>query len=167
MRRRFPKNAGKNRGGQGQGLTALLAGASLLIALPAAALADASPATTQLSISFEGMRSSKGMVRACLTREPAFLLRCDQDPASFKASVEARPGAHIIFSGVPAGDYALAVLHDENGNSKADRLLGIPREGVGFSGNPALMFGPPSFAAARFHVSGPAMTQEIRIKYFL
>jgi uncharacterized protein (DUF2141 family) len=167
MRRRLPRSAEKDRGRQGQGLTALLAGASLLIGLPASALADVPPPTTQLTISFEAIRSSKGMVRACLTREPAFFLRCEHDPASFKASVEARPDAHITFSGVPAGDYALAVLHDENGNAKADRLLGIPREGVGFSRNPALTFGPPSFAAARFHVSGPSMKQDIRIKYFL
>ena len=157
----------RDRRGRGQGLTALVSGAFLLMVLPEAAIADPSPPTTQLSISFEGMRSSKGMVRACLTREPAYLLRCDHDPASFKASVEARPGAHIAFSDVPAGDYALTVLHDENGNAKADRLLGIPREGVGFSRNPALTFGPPSFAAARFHVSGAAMKQDVRIKYFL
>lgn len=124
-------------------------------------------AGTDIHVSFAGLRSSKGMLRACLTRDPAYLLRCDEDPASFKLSVEAKPDARMAFSDVPAGDYALVVLHDENGNGKADRMLGIPREGVGFSGNPAMTFGPPSFAAARFHVSGSTISQHIRIKYFL
>lgn len=167
MRGRSQRIAARRRGGLDQILSAVRVGAILLASFPVAAPADVPPPTTQLTISFEGIRSSKGMVRACLTREPTYLLRCEHDPASFKVSVEARSGARIIFSGVPAGDYALAVLHDENGNSKADRMLGIPREGVGFSGNPSLMFGPPSFAAARFHVSGPSMKQDIRIKYFL
>ena len=115
---------------------------------------------------FTGLRSQKGMVRACLTRNPEYFLHCDKDPASFKQSVAASPGAHLRFTGVPSGDYALTVLHDENGNSRADMMLGIPREGFGFSENPRIRFGPPKFEAARFHVGPGEVTKNIAIKYF-
>jgi len=59
------------------------------------------------------------------------------------------------------------VIHDENGNAKLDTLAGIPREGFGFSRNPAIRFGPPRFAAARFAVGGDANQQQIRMRYIL
>ena len=37
---------------------------------------------------------------------------------------------------------------DQNGNGKLDTMLGIPREGIAFSHDPRLAFGPPRFAAA-------------------
>jgi uncharacterized protein (DUF2141 family) len=59
------------------------------------------------------------------------------------------------------------VLHDENGNNKVDTMLGIPREGVGFSRNPRIMFGPPRFDAVRIHVpAGPSATG-VKLQYFL
>lgn len=112
------------------------------------------------------MRSGKGMIRACLTREPRYFPHCDRDPHSYRASVPAGPGVTMHFPGIAPGDYAMTVLHDENGNAKADMMMGIPREGIGFSRNPRLTFGPPGFDAARITISGP--TQEtVRLKYYL
>jgi uncharacterized protein (DUF2141 family) len=68
---------------------------------------------------------------------------------------------------VPPGDYALLVLHDENGNNKVDTMLGIPREGVGFSRNPRLMFGPPRFEAVRIHIPAGASETDVKLQYFL
>lgn len=120
-----------------------------------------------LLISFAGLRSSRGMLRVCLTRNPRFFPGCDKDPAAFTASVAATPDAHVAIPHVPGGDYALSVLHDENGNGRADMMLGIPREGVGFSENPRLLFSAPKFAAARFHVGGADVRKTIRMRYFL
>jgi uncharacterized protein (DUF2141 family) len=120
-----------------------------------------------LSISFEGLRSAKGMIRACLTRDPKLFLHCDRDPGALKASVPAGPGAHMDFADVPPGDYVLAVTHDENANNRVDTMLGIPREGVGFSRNPAMTFGPPKWDAARFHVAAGANRLDVKLKYFL
>ena len=36
-----------------------------------------------------------------------------------------------------------SLLHDENENSKLDTMLKIPKEGFGFSRNPAIRMGPP------------------------
>ncbi len=147
------------------------------LALQARPLADAhaaslpvavvAPLMGALGVHFEGLRSAKGMLRACLTRNRAFFPKCEKDPAAFKLSVAAGQGARLAFGDVPPGDYALLVLHDENGNAKVDTMLGIPREGVGFSRNPRLMFGPPSFEAVRIHVPAGASETDVKLQYFL
>jgi uncharacterized protein (DUF2141 family) len=139
--------------------------AGLLIAVPAMAADGDAPGT--LTVKFDGLRSAKGMIRACLTRDPKLFLKCDKDPAAFKASVAAGPNAHMDFANVPPGDYVLAVIHDENANNKVDTFMGIPREGVGFSRNPAMIFGPPGYDAAKFHVASGANELSVKLKYFL
>ncbi len=62
--------------------------------------------------------------------------------------------------------YAISAIHDENGNRQLDRsLIGVPTEGFGFSHNPRILFGPPSFAKARFDATRET-TQTIRMRYF-
>ena len=135
------------------------------------AVERAKPAAVGLSgaldVSFEGLRSGKGYLRACLTKNPAYFPKCEKDPASFKLSVAAGPKAKIAFGDVPPGDYALLVLHDENGNNKVDTMLGIPREGVGFSRNPRLMFGPPRFDAVRISIPAGPISSQVKLQYFL
>ena len=66
---------------------------------------------------------------------------------------------------MPDGRYAISLLHDENGNGKADMALMIPREGFGFSRNAPVRMGPPSFASAAFAVSGATVRETIRMRY--
>ena len=115
----------------------------------------------------EGLRSSRGMLRACLTRDRHHYPDCEHDPVAFRTSVSASAGNGLVFDHLPAGDYALLILHDENGNGRIDKMLGIPREGVGFSRNPRLFMGPPSFDAVRFTVSSGVTQQTVRMHYFL
>lgn len=130
--------------------------------LPAAA---ATP-TGAVDARFEGLRSAKGVLRICLTTNPDRFPNCKGDPTAITRSISAA-SPHLGIPDLPAGDYAIAVIHDENDNGKLDTFAGIPREGIGFSRNPKLAFGPPSFASARFSVSGQAAPQAIRLKYFL
>lgn len=37
--------------------------------------------------------------------------------------------ATCVFWGMPAGKYAIAALHDEDGDSEMDTILGLPQEG--------------------------------------
>ncbi|MGF7168875.1 uncharacterized protein (DUF2141 family) [Sphingobium xanthum] len=149
---------------------AAVTGLSCLLLLQAGSLARASVPSAELGIldvRFEGLRSAKGYLRGCLTRNPAYYPKCEKDPAALRLSVAAGKDAHLAFGGVPPGDYAVLVLHDENGNNKVDTMLGIPREGVGFSRNPRIMFGPPRFDAVRIHVpAGPSATG-VKLQYFL
>ena len=61
----------------------------------------------------------------------------------------------FVFDNVEPGEYALTVLHDENGNGKLDtNLLGMPKEGYGVSNNAFRRFGPPRFREAKITVNG-------------
>ena len=137
---------------------------SATISAPAQASAETGG---EVDIRFEGLRSTKGVIRICLTRDKRYFPKCDKDPLAYKASVSASDSAGLHIEEVTPGDYALLVLHDENGNARLDTMLGIPREGVGFSGNPRLLVGPPSFEKVRFRVEHQRVSQDIRLKYFL
>lgn len=120
----------------------------------------------RLDVSVSQMRSAKGSLRVCLTADPDNFPACVDDADAVTRSVPA--GTHALrFDGLPLGNYAVAVIHDENNNAKLDTFAGIPREGFGFSRNPAIRFGPPRFAAARFTVTSDANQQQIAMRYIL
>ena len=137
-----------------------------IIALPALLLLGAAPPTT-LEISVTGLRSEQGQVRLCLFRTADNFPDCSGDAAAIKRSAPAREDMDIRIAGLASGSYAVALLHDENDNGRLDKRLGIPREGIGFSRNPRIIFGPPSFKSARFDASGPLVRENIKLKYFL
>ena len=68
--------------------------------------------------------------------------------------------AWILFTGLPAGSYAIAILHDENDDQKMNKTgLGLPKEGYGFSNNVMGAFGPPSYSRASFRHSPNVLTK--------
>ena len=119
-----------------------------------------------LLMGLEGLRSGKGQILVCVTRSPAHFPDCSHDPDKRHFAVPAS-AAPVGLGQLAPGIYAIAIIHDENGNGKLDTFSGIPREGVGFSRNPAIRFGAPSFRSASFSVGGGEVEQDIRLKYFL
>ena len=74
--------------------------------------------------------------------------------------------ARCDFEDIPPGNYAMAVVHDENMNGKLDtNLLGIPTEGYGFSNDPKGFIGPPSFSAASFSYNGENIDLTMSLHY--
>ena len=68
---------------------------------------------------------------------------------------------------VPHGSYAASVLHDENKDGELETgMLGIPKEGVGFSNDPRIIKGTPSFEKTRFEFNEGNREVEIAVKYF-
>ena len=120
---------------------------------------------SDLSLDVAKLRSARGMIRICLTAVPANFPKCSDDAHAVTRSVPAT--THDVSFTLPRGDYAIAVIHDENGNGKLDTFAGIPREGFGFSRNPKIGFGPPRFKAAQFDVGEGGGTQEVRVRYLL
>jgi uncharacterized protein (DUF2141 family) len=138
------------------------------LALGVAALmlfVGASP-VARLEIDVTSLRSQKGVIQLCLTSDPKNFPACVDDARALTRSVPATTPS-VTFDALPVGDYAVAVIHDENANKKLDTMLGIPREGFGFSRNPAIGFGPPKFAAARFVLDINGTAQDIRMRYLL
>lgn len=123
-------------------------------------------ATGELSVDLVNLRSHKGTVRVCLTADPTNFPACIDDAQAVTRSIPATADS-LRFDGLARGNYAVAVIHDENNNRKLDTFAGIPREGFGFSRNPAVTFGPPRFAAARFTLTSDADRQQIKMRYLL
>lgn len=134
-----------------------------IVALAATLPANGAPATS-LDLAVTGLRSAKGMIRVCLTADPANFPGCIDDKRAITRSVPASQ-RDIRILGLAPGNYAAAVIHDENSNARLDTFAGIPREGFGFSRNPRIGFGPPRFSSAAFAVGGVAETQQIAIRY--
>jgi uncharacterized protein (DUF2141 family) len=129
------------------------------------ALAGNGPASS-IKVEFANVRNERGMLHVCLTKNPSHFPDCDGDADAVKASVRASV-REVTLPAVTAGGYALAVIHDENGNGRLDTTLGIPKEGFGFSRNPAIGFGPPSFERVRFPVEAGVSLQVGRLRYLL
>lgn len=138
----------------------------MMLVLAAPLLLGAAPAG-RLDVGLAQLRNADGHVHLCLSRVPARFKRCSDDPLARKLSTPAGDAGALRFEGLPSGDYALAVIHDENSNRRLDTFAAIPREGFGFSQNPAIRFGPPSFSEARFAIGAGAVRQNVRMKYLL
>jgi uncharacterized protein (DUF2141 family) len=136
----------------------LAAGAPLLLGNMASAGPDVSVTVTDL-------RSVKGKVLACLTADAKTFPNCDKDPKALAVTVNAGKTVSFAFRGVKPGTYAIALLHDENGNGKADKALMIPKEGFGFSRDAKVRMGPPTFSAASFTVAEDPVRQQIKMRY--
>jgi uncharacterized protein (DUF2141 family) len=144
------------------------------IALPAAAPpaelhstpCAGSPSATRLFVDVDHVRTGRGVVAVTVFAD---------DPKKFLVKLgslyvgRARatvPVTHLCLHLPRPGIYALAVYHDANSNGKFDRTaLGLPAEGYGFSNNPDIWFGPPSFRAVRFTVARSGQRAGIRMKY--
>ncbi len=66
---------------------------------------------------------------------------------------------------LPAGEYAIRVMHDVNGNNELDaNYVGMPVEPYAFSNNARGTFGPAKWKDARFVLQGD-VTQVIRLMH--
>jgi len=106
-----------------------------------------------LSIKVNNVESTKGKVNvAVYDSDEAFL---SFDHVLKSDSVVAHKGSVVLnISDLPAGEYALAVFHDENDNGKLDtNWLGIPKEKVAFSNAKMKTFGPPKYKECAFRIT--------------
>ncbi|WP_294048157.1 DUF2141 domain-containing protein [Sphingopyxis sp.] len=133
--------------------------------LTGAAAPPPTPAPT-VEVSVTGLRSTKGQILVCLTTNPRAFPDCSKDKGSVRLAVKAADAGDFAVHAPATGTYAIAVVHDENNNNKMDVAIFLPKEGFGFSRNPAITVGPPSFKSASFAVAGD-MRQSIKMKYML
>jgi len=79
----------------------------------------------------------------------------------------ANGAARCRFQPVPAGSYAVAVVHDENGNQKLDsNFLGVPTEGYGVSNNKTYAMSEPRWDESRFELAaGESRQMTIQLRY--
>jgi uncharacterized protein (DUF2141 family) len=127
-----------------------------------------SEAGCALRIHVDGFRNTKGNLGTILFTAP------DGWPESLEKSFRHGPApidpstrtATAVWPDLPAGDYGVAAIHDENSNHKLDRnFIGIPKEGFGFANNPRVTLSAPAFDEAKVHVACPATDVTIHLIY--
>lgn len=121
--------------------------------------------TGVLSIRIEGLRSAEGQVLVAIFRGADGY---PGEPGKAWGSAVAKVSGERVRVDValPPGEYAVAVVHDENGNNAMDtNWLGIPKEGFGASNNATRRFGPPRYREARFTVGAAGAVQRIAVVY--
>jgi uncharacterized protein (DUF2141 family) len=137
-----------------------LARAAVLAPMLVAALAAASlPAhALDLTIEVTGARSARGAVSAALYNSAEGWLK---QPLAAER-VAAGDKVLLVFRNLAAGNYAFAVIHDENGNGKLDtNVSGVPIEAYGFSRDAKGAFGPPKFPAAALDLQADATVKVV------
>ncbi|MEL1251887.1 DUF2141 domain-containing protein [Aurantiacibacter gilvus] len=121
-----------------------------------------------MTITVTNLRNEDGVVRACMTRDEDRFPRCQDSTQGYRAVVPAGQATTLRFNNVTPGTYAIALLHDENDDGRANRVLGMmPREGFGFSNDAPVNMGPPDFEDAAIEVGTTSLHQTIRMRYML
>ena len=96
----------------------------------------------------------RGQVNVALHDSDATYLSRDDEPFRAHSITSESDRVAVVFDKLPRGRYAVTIYQDINGNGDLDgNLVGLPKEPYGFSNNPRMIFGPPSFKKAAFEVS--------------
>jgi len=116
----------------------------------------------ELSITLEGLQTAEGKLMVMVGDAAAF---DGKGPAAVQIVLPPREGTvRLTTDALPAGDYAIRVMHDVNGNGELDsNMVGMPKEPWGISNNARGNFGPPKFEDARFTLKERA-EQTIRVE---
>jgi uncharacterized protein (DUF2141 family) len=105
----------------------------------------------EVRVTLSGVEARSGKILASLQTETQFM----QGRGAYGLQLDppAQPGAlTLVFTDVAPGEYALSVMHDENGDYRMQTLpSGMPAEGYAMSHGGSMM-GPPTFAVAKFVV---------------
>ncbi len=106
-----------------------------------------------ISVKVHNVSSEKGKINVAVYDSDETFLKFDKVVKT--GSAEAHEGVvSLKIENMPAGEYALAVFHDENANNKLDtNWLGIPKEKVAFSKAKMHTFGPPKYKECVFSVN--------------
>ena len=105
-------------------------------------------AQSSLTIEIVGLESNKGTVIVSL------LDKHEKDVMDHTCKITDHKCSHS-FNNLKDDQYAVRFFHDENKNKELDtNILGIPKEGFGFSNDAFGKFGPKDFSEWLIEVSG-------------
>lgn len=114
-------------------------------------LAGTAAAQHSLTVNISNLKAGKGKVEIGIYNKAEGFLKPDKVYIGEKVKVGGASTLSYTFRDLPAGDYAVAVYQDENSNGKADtNMIGIPKEGFGFSNNVKPKLSPPTFTQTKF-----------------
>jgi uncharacterized protein (DUF2141 family) len=125
------------------------------------------PGTGIISVSITGIKNTTGQINVNLFNNK------DGFPGNYKKAYRVLRiktsdinGQAIEFKNLAFGEYAIALIHDEDQNNLLKTgLFGIPQEGFGFSNNAKGKLGPPDFTEAIIKLDKPELAISIKMNY--
>lgn len=144
-------------------IAASLALAMALVPEPGAQTTDIGTITVTVT----GLRSADGNVLISLYDKAEGFPK-DRNAVIQAAAISPDESGQVtaVFEDLFYGDYAIAVLHDEDLNEGMTfGAFHLPKEGYCFSNNVKVRFKPPKFKKAQFKLDSENVTQTLRMKY--
>jgi uncharacterized protein (DUF2141 family) len=141
--------------------------ARLLVGCVVAALAS-SAAAADLSLRMSGLKSAAGNIAVAVFAAPDGFPREETKAVrAVRLPIDASSRtAHTVIRNLPAGNYAVAVYHDDNESGRLEtNFFGIPQKGYGFSKNARPRMRAPTFDEARFSLPEQGAELDIAIVY--
>lgn len=110
-------------------------------------------------------KSDKGLIQVLVfNKEDGFPEEPKKAIKAFSLPIS-NSSARVVIEDLPAGNYAVSVFHDEDSNGQIQKNnFGMPVESYGFSNNPTLYFGPPSFSKCTVAIKNVPVKVEISLR---
>jgi uncharacterized protein (DUF2141 family) len=128
-------------------------------------LLSAQTESNLLQLHISEASSDQGMIRVLIFSQATGF---PDNPAKAVKSYSLPPkkgAVSIPVTGLAPGSYAVAVIHDKDGNGKlSTNAVGYPTERFGFSNNPKIYFSPPSFDKAAISLGKTPQTLRIVLR---
>jgi uncharacterized protein (DUF2141 family) len=141
---------------------AVLATLALSAIVTTAAIAQSAG---RISVTVTGLRNDQGSVRCGLYASADGFRQPGREFRGVAVPIKGQR-ATCVFGNIPSGSYAVAVFHAERNETQMEYgMFGKPKQGYGFSRNPASSFGPPSFAQAAFEHRGGTQAMQVQLHY--
>jgi len=119
-------------------------------------------AQSQLEVIVKNIKNANGNVRVGIFNDEKTFL----EKAVYGQVVKSSEGGVTVLFNIPAGTYAVSVIHDEDEDGDLDSgMFGIPKEGFSFSNDAMGTFGPPSFKKASIAVGTGKISISIGMRY--
>jgi len=168
------KHGAMRRGKRKKAVAVAIAALGLIFCVNANAVADAEqlseaavgPPEGTITVVMTGLRNNQGVVRVALFGSPeTYNNDHSVGMGAFRKVVV--PVVHnqavASFSEMPYGDYAIKAFHDENNSGKfVVGAFGRPKVEFGYSNDARAAFGPPPFRRAKFALTQPNLSVQIK-----
>ena len=106
-----------------------------------------------LTISIPNLKSQTGEIQIGVYNKKETFPKVDEQFRVIFIDIRNFTGTYTI-KDLPAGEYAVALMHDENSDRICNtNLLGIPKEGYGFSNNIRPVLSAPSFSECKIDLN--------------
>ncbi len=130
-------------------LKSILVGAATFYSIAVTQMIDAE----MLTINVTNLTTTEGTVMVQIMQGEA---QFNGDEPSIASMMSRATDEEMTFSTrLPAGEYAIRVMHDVNNNGEMDsNFVGMPTEPWAMSNNAKGNFGPPKWEEAKFELNG-------------